>query len=331
MPKRLTNEEFLERLTEKNEHYGNGEFEVLSIEKYPFILVETKYGKCLPRRGDLMRGNLPSITTALDKNEYCINQFKEKRDFLYDYSLLEYKTQKDTVKIICSKHGIFKQSPDSHKKGIGCWKCGSEKNRIQISEIKDRLDSATIEKFTLIGDENLSSYVIFTCELNHSYKQKIADKINGNGCPVCANITRALYFEKNTDSKDIHSIEHYLYLFKVGEEDFSFYKIGVAKNIKKRIYYLKKDLDCDVEVLYSKKMSIFQAYTLEAFYIDLFKDFRYHHPTNFGGVTECFTINVVELFTNMNNHADENRAKNDKMMCEEYGINYEDQFNTYKR
>jgi hypothetical protein len=329
MNKKLIHDKFLKKLWEKNEHYKNGDFEVLSLEKYPFVRVLTKYGECLPRRGDLLKGNSPTIKSAVNKDEYCVNQFKEKRTFLYDYSLLEYVNQKEAVKIICDKHGVFEQTPDSHKKGIGCPRCGYDKNKVHLSEIKRRLEKSTVEKYYLRGDETLSSHILFTCNLRHEYEQKIVDKLNGNGCPICANITRALYFEKNTNNENAYKIEHYLYLFKIGEEDFSFYKIGAAKNIKRRISYLKKDLVCDVEVLYSKKMSVVEAYRLEALYIKLFKEFRYHHPTNFGGVTECFTINVVELLENMNSYSEEDKITRDKLFCKEYGVNYEQQFNKY--
>lgn len=41
----------------------------------------------------------------------------------YDYSLVEYINSTTKVKIICSEHGVFEQSPNTHLRGSGCQKC----------------------------------------------------------------------------------------------------------------------------------------------------------------------------------------------------------------
>ena len=42
---------------------------------------------------------------------------------IYDYSEVEYINNHTKVKIICRKHGIFLQAPDSHMCGRGCPSC----------------------------------------------------------------------------------------------------------------------------------------------------------------------------------------------------------------
>lgn len=49
----------------------------------------------------------------------------KQHDHKYDYSLIDYKDKNSYIQIICSKHGIFEQSPDNHKRGRGCPKCAS--------------------------------------------------------------------------------------------------------------------------------------------------------------------------------------------------------------
>lgn len=44
----------------------------------------------------------------------------------YIYDLVCYKTARVKVKILCKKHGVFEQTPDSHLSGHGCFKCGFE-------------------------------------------------------------------------------------------------------------------------------------------------------------------------------------------------------------
>jgi len=68
----------------------------------------------------------PQCSNILDK-ETVIKQFNEIHNNLYDYSLIEYIGGKEKVKIICEEHGIFNQTPNSHKNGRGCNKCMLEK------------------------------------------------------------------------------------------------------------------------------------------------------------------------------------------------------------
>ena len=42
----------------------------------------------------------------------------------YDYSLTEFKSHKEKVKIICHEHGVFEQTPNNHLyKKSGCKFC----------------------------------------------------------------------------------------------------------------------------------------------------------------------------------------------------------------
>lgn len=50
----------------------------------------------------------------------------------YNYNLVEYKNNKTKVKIICSVHGLFEQTPNDHIGGHGCRKC-SEVNQLNYN------------------------------------------------------------------------------------------------------------------------------------------------------------------------------------------------------
>lgn len=56
-------------------------------------------------------------------NDKFIKRAKAIQKKCYDYSLVEYKTLIDKVKIICSEHGIFEQKPQEHLRGYGCKLC----------------------------------------------------------------------------------------------------------------------------------------------------------------------------------------------------------------
>lgn len=75
---------------------------------------------------------------------------KTKKDFIkesllahgdkYSYELVEYENNRNKVKIICDKHGIFKQSPKDHIRGHGCIKCSNfSKGEESIKNILDNI------------------------------------------------------------------------------------------------------------------------------------------------------------------------------------------------
>ena len=55
--------------------------------------------------------------------EEFINQAKEVHGDKYNYSEVEYNTDKDPIIIICPEHGRFAQIPSKHLQGHGCPKC----------------------------------------------------------------------------------------------------------------------------------------------------------------------------------------------------------------
>lgn len=62
-----------------------------------------------------------------------IERAKEIHGNKYDYSLVEYKTNKKYVKIICPEHGVFNQRPDNHIQGFTCPKCKMSKGESKVN------------------------------------------------------------------------------------------------------------------------------------------------------------------------------------------------------
>lgn len=60
-------------------------------------------------------------------NKKVMDIFKNIHKDTYDYSLVDYINNTTKVKIICKEHGIFEQTPQHHKRGSGCPKCGLRK------------------------------------------------------------------------------------------------------------------------------------------------------------------------------------------------------------
>lgn len=132
MPRIFTIEEFKGELPNKVLDY----IEIIELytEIHRKALVKTKYGLCLIRRSHLLRGTLPTIETALNKNDYLKNQFIEKHGYFYNYDKVEYVKDRIPVIITCPIHGDFPQIASSHKQGYGCAKCGYERCSIYQQE-----------------------------------------------------------------------------------------------------------------------------------------------------------------------------------------------------
>lgn len=111
---------------------------------------------------------------------------------LYDYSLTEYVSRAQNVKIICREHGIFEQLPSNHLKGSICPECakleGAEKNKISQEEFIRRAkeEHGDWYDYSETVYVSMESPITFRCP-KHGYMTQIANNhVRGEGCPVCA-------------------------------------------------------------------------------------------------------------------------------------------------
>lgn len=110
----------------------------------------------------------------------------------YDYSLACYVSSRQKVKIICQKHGIFEQAPDTHLHSGGCPKCGREACGRSIVSNTDRF----IAKASLVHDgkydysktvyvRNRDSIIVI-CPVHGEFLQLAMHHLAGKGCKICA-------------------------------------------------------------------------------------------------------------------------------------------------
>lgn len=106
----------------------------------------------------------------------------------YDYSLVEYKTNKDKVCIICpvAGHGKFFQRPDDHLKGRGCNECNPyrKSNTKEFIEKAKKLHGNTYS-YGNVEYVNNSTKVSITCSKHGDFKQSPNGHLLGYGCPKC--------------------------------------------------------------------------------------------------------------------------------------------------
>jgi hypothetical protein len=136
-------------------------------------------------------GLIKKANSKRKKLDVFILNANKKHNHRYDYSILQYKHTHSKVRIICSKHGEFEQTPNNHLKGHGCPIC----SYIERSEDKKSNTIEFINKSLLIhGDKydySLVEYigalikVIITCEKHGMFLQTPNNHLNGQGCPIC--------------------------------------------------------------------------------------------------------------------------------------------------
>ena len=127
-----------------------------------------------------------------------INEAAIKHNNKYDYSLVDYVNSRTKIKIICPKHGIFEQTPNTHLKGNGCVKCRSvcdnPKEFIEKSEIRHNYKY----DYSLVNYKNNFSKVKIICPEHGIFEQLVSSHLNGNGCLKCFKnqITTKIFIEK---------------------------------------------------------------------------------------------------------------------------------------
>jgi hypothetical protein len=142
-----------------------------------------------------------------------IKEFVIKSNILhndkYDYSKSKYINSKTHIKIICSiiqnnkKHGIFKQTPNSHLTGRGCPKYKYLSISKKLSKSCDTfiLQANKIHKNKYIYDKinytNARTKNIIFCKKHGLFKQFPNDHLSGNGCPKCKNENLSLTTENS--------------------------------------------------------------------------------------------------------------------------------------
>lgn len=307
--RKLTHEEYLKKLEKGSSFYRNGEFELVSdyVNSRTPILVKNKYGVCSVSPNNLRKNTPPSIQTAVNKNEYCKNQFKEVHGDKYDYSKINYIVNDIKLTIICPEHGEFEQSAHCHLIGQGCYEC------VRYSRLDGR--RLTVEKFIKNANKvhnNKYNYsnikkingnktpLPILCNMHGEFKQSANSHLKGRGCPTCYlenngyNRGKFVYFAKNS--------ECVLYLLECFNEEEKFLKIGItSKSIKSRFSGNKK-LPYDFKIL--KKLKSLNSSCIwdeEVLLKRKFKKYKYSPDIKFKGYTECFNIeNKKEIINYLN-------------------------------
>ena len=127
---------------------------------------------------------------SMSKEEF-IRKSNKKHNNIYKYELAEYVNNQTKVKIICEKHGIFEQIPNSHMRGSGCPYCSKDKRSEYFKLTKEEYINRANNVHGYIYDYSDIKYINNSTEIkikcnNHGYFWQIPYiHLSGCGCPKC--------------------------------------------------------------------------------------------------------------------------------------------------
>lgn len=114
-----------------------------------------------------------------NKRKMSLKEFIKRSNIVhsdkYEYNLVSFDNQRDSVKIICKKHGIFDQNVSNHLTGSGCQHCNNSKGENKVKEILIKHQIPFIQQKTF---KNLKDISLLKCDF-YLPKHKCIIEFNG--------------------------------------------------------------------------------------------------------------------------------------------------------
>lgn len=238
--------------------------------------------------------------------EDVIRKCVEIHGDFYDYSKMIFTRAHDKVEIVCPKGHSFFMSPSNHYHSShpqGCSICsgkGPGKNLGDIFITKARnIFGDTFEYIGEYVDSKTSIEMRCTIHNNYVSQSPVGHLQNKNPCKECYklkklahrpspyNVTKALRGDFNYPS--------YIYLIRLHNETESFLKVGVSKNVNRRILEFKTK-GYLVDIIFAKYYeSCNDAILLEQNIHSSINESRYTPLEIFKGRYECFEEVTLDL------------------------------------
>lgn len=126
--------------------------------------------------------------------EAFVNELTLKHLGKYNYSLVEYRTLRDKIKIICPEHGLFETRAESHFNGHGCRKCANAKDAERRRKTRDQFIRESIEihgnrfDYSLVEYVDTSIKVKIRCSSHGVFEITPHAHLQGKKCRRCSTI-----------------------------------------------------------------------------------------------------------------------------------------------
>ena len=107
----------------------------------------------------------------------------------YDYSQVNYEKSNQHIIIVCSRHGVFQQTPAYHLSGGICPYCA--RNRLTREEFLQKVkrlrgNAYDYSRCDYTQETRKSDKITITCKKHGDFNQRLDSHLRGSGCPFCA-------------------------------------------------------------------------------------------------------------------------------------------------
>jgi hypothetical protein len=182
-----------------------------------------------------------------------------------------------------------------------------------VKEIKAMPKKKTVEEFiynsTMIhGNKYDYSKVIYVtnkkkveiiCKIHGSFFQTPNDHIGKHGCRKCSEECQLNYNLKEAYSKKNEDLPLDLYVLELDRNGDIFLKIGISKEVNKRIINIQTKSKAKVKKLLILPTTLKEATLIEDKVLkDLRSKYKKFHTKQFAGYSECFKIEAKNLVLN---------------------------------
>ena len=192
--RRCSLEGFIEKARKKHGDKYDYSQTVYVTAKTKVKIICPEHGPFTQTASDHYRGRGCPTCATLNRRlgaEEFIRRARGKHGDKYDYSKVEYTTEKTPVTIICPIHGEHQQTPVDHIKGTGCRECGAGTKAKNLVKGFDWFLPAAREvhgdKFTYVEKSytRATDPVMIICPEHGPLEQSATAHVGGRGCQKC--------------------------------------------------------------------------------------------------------------------------------------------------
>lgn len=169
-----------EKYLYEKSNYVNAKTKLIITCKEHGDFVQTPDNHIYTKKGCIFCAGLKKYST-----EEIVKKFNNIHGKKYDYSLVDYDGMFKKIKIICSEHGVFEQTPKNHVEGKECGKChGRNQTTDEIIE-RFKIIHKNMYDYSKTIYKNMKENITIICKKHGEFLQTPDTHIRGCGCPKC--------------------------------------------------------------------------------------------------------------------------------------------------
>jgi len=275
-------------------HINFGEFEICPKK----LLYQN------PKRGDMFH----TVDFLKKEKQVKIENFLKRAEEVhgdkFTYDMVNYNGHESSISIYCKEHKKhFTQKTKHHlKSNGGCPDCKSDSISRAASQDLPSFIKKAVEiwgdslDFSKTVYKNNKTKSVFVCRKHGEFTKTPNDIIGGHGCKLCGTSKLGKYNVKNSKNRESLYKEQtaILYLMKIHNSEETFYKVGISISLFDRISNIKSLSKCEVEVIHSVNMTLFEAVNREHTILDQLSKYSYLPKKRFSGYRECLSVDCLE-------------------------------------